>query len=59
MLRALASHQCGLGSDLGVDAICWVEFVVGSLLCRDVLIGFSSGTPTDEEPLCGCAAPKS
>ena len=59
VLRALASHRCGLGSDLGVDAICWVEFVVGPLLCRNVLIGFSSGTPTDEEPLCGCVTSKS
>ena len=33
VVRALASHQCGLGSTPGVDAIhcMWVEFVVGSL----------------------------
>ena len=34
MVRALASHQCGPGSNPGVGAILvWVEFVVGSLLC--------------------------
>ena len=34
VVRALACHQCGLGSNPGVDAIImWVEFVVGSLLC--------------------------
>ena len=33
VVRALASHQCGLGSTPSVDAIhcIWVEFVVGSL----------------------------
>ena len=36
MVRALASLQCGAGSNSGVDAICmlsdmWVELVVGSL----------------------------
>ena len=30
VMRALASHQCGPGSNPGVDAIC-VEFIVGSL----------------------------
>ena len=39
MLRALAFHQCGPGSILGVKAIIMrVEFVVGSLL-------FTPGTP--------------
>jgi len=33
MVRALASHQCGLGSNPSIDAIC--EFVVGSLLCSE------------------------
>ena len=34
VVRALASHQCGPGSNPGVDAIImWVEFVVGSLPC--------------------------
>ena len=30
VVRALASHQCGAGSILGVDIIMWVEVVVGS-----------------------------
>ena len=34
VVRALASHQCGPGSNPGVGAIImWVEFVVGSLPC--------------------------
>ena len=34
VVRALAHHQRGLGSNLGVDAIImWVKLVVGSLLC--------------------------
>ena len=28
-MRALVSHQCGLGSNPGHDAILWVEFLVG------------------------------
>ena len=31
-VRALASHQCDPRSNSGIDAIMWVEFVVGSLL---------------------------
>ena len=34
VVRALAPHQRGLGSNPGVDAIIMcIEFVVGSLLC--------------------------
>ena len=40
MVRALASHLCGPGSNPGVNAM-WVEFVVVSLLCFG---GFSPGT---------------
>ena len=38
MVRALASHQCGLGS---IPAQChmWVEFVVGSHLAPRVFLG--------------------
>ena len=74
VVRALASHQCGPGSNPGVDAIRWLSLlVVLSLSLRD----FSPGTsvfpspqkPTfpnsnstrnqvDEEPLCGCATSK-
>ena len=75
VLRALASHQCGPGSNPGVDAICGSSLLlVLSLAPR----GFSLGTPVfpspqkptfpnsnstrnqvDEEPLCGCATCKS
>ena len=75
VVRALASHQCGRGSNLGVDTICGLSLLsVLSFAPR----GFSSGTlvfpspqkPTfpnsnsirnrvDEEPLCGCATSKS
>ena len=75
MVRALASHQCGPGSNPGVDAICGLSLLlVLSLAPR----GFSPGTPVfpspqkptfpnsnstrnqlDEEPLCGCATSKS
>ena len=75
MLRALASHQCGLGSNPGVDAICGLSLLlVLSLAPRD----FSPGTPVfpahqkptvpnsnsarnqvNEDPLCGCATSKS
>ena len=40
VVRALISHQCGWGSNPGVDAICECEFVVSFLLA---LRGFSSG----------------
>ena len=75
MLRALASHQCGQGSNPGVDTICRLSLLlVLSLAPR----GFSPGTPVfpspqkptflnsnstrnqvDEEPLCECATCKS
>ena len=75
MVRALAPHQCGPGSNPGVDAICGLSLLlVLSLAPR----GFSPGTPVfpspekptfpnsnstrnqvDEEPLCGCATSKS
>ena len=74
MVRALASHQCGPGSNPGVDAICRLSLLfVLSFTPR----GFSPGTPVfpspqkpafpnsnltrnqvDEEPLCGSATPK-
>ena len=45
--RALASHQCGLGSNPGVDAICgWSLLPVLSLAPR----GFSPGTPVFPSP---------
>ena len=75
MVRALAPHQCGPGSNPGVHAICGLSlFLVLSFAPR----GFSPGTPVfpspqkptfpnsnstrnqvDEEPLCGCATSKS
>ena len=75
VVRALTSHQCGPGSNHGVDAICGLSLLlVLSLAPR----GFSPGTPVflspqkptfpnsnstrhqvDEEPLCGCATCKS
>ena len=75
MVRALASHQSGPGSNPGIDDICGLSLLsVLSFTPR----GFSPGTlvfpppqkPTfpnsnstrnqvDEEPLCGCATSKS
>ena len=75
VVRALNSHQCGPGSNPGVDAICGLSLLlVLSLAPR----GFSPGTPVfpspqkqafsncswtsnqvDEESLCGCATSKS
>ena len=70
VVRALASHQCGLGSNPGINAICGLSLLlVLSLVPR----GFSPGTPVfsspsnsnltrnqvDEELLCGCATSKS
>ena len=75
MVRALASHQCGLDLNPGIDAICGLSLLfVLSLAPR----GFSLGTPVlpspqkptfpnynstrnqvDEELLCGCANSKS
>ena len=74
VVRALASHQCSLGSNPGDDAICGLSLLlVLSLATR----GFSPGTPVfpspqkptfpnsnstrnqvDEEPLCRCATCK-
>ena len=47
VVRALTSHQCELGSNPGVDAICGlIKFVVGSLLCSEKFFsGYSSGFP--------------
>ena len=75
VVRALATHQCGPGSNLGFDAICWlILWLVLSLAPR----GFSPGTPVfpspqkttfpnsnsirnhvDQESLYGCATSKS
>ena len=47
--RALPSHQCGPGSNPGVDFIyTWVKFVVGSLPCSE---RFPPGTPVVPSPL--------
>ena len=46
MVRALVCHQCGPGSNPGVDAIhMWVEFVVGSLPCSQRFFSGYSGFP--------------
>ena len=75
MVRALASHQCGLGLNPGVNVIYGLSLLlVPSFAVR----GFSLGTPAfpspqkstfpksnstwngvDEEPVCGCATFKS
>ena len=47
VVRALATHQCGPGSNLGFDAICWlILWLVLSLAPR----GFSPGTPVFPSP---------
>ena len=75
VVRAFASHQCGPGSNPGVDAICGLSLL---LVLSFASRGFSPSTqvfpspqkPTfpnynstrnqvDEEPLCGCATSKS
>ena len=75
MVRALASHQCGPGSNPGVNAIGGLSLL---LVLSLSLRGFSPGTPVfptpqkpifpnsdstknqvEEEPLCGCATSKS
>ena len=72
---ALASHQCGPGSNPGVDVICGLSLL---LVLSFAPRGFSPGAPVfpspqkptlpnsnstriqvDEEPLCGCATSKS
>ena len=46
-VRALASHQCGPGSNPGIDAICGLSLLlVLSLAPR----GFSPGTPVFPSP---------
>ena len=75
MVRALASHQCGPGSNPSIDAMCGLSLL---LVLSFALRGFSPGTPVlpspqkptfpnsnltrnqvDEEPLTGCATSKS
>ena len=73
MVRALASHQCGPGSNPGFDTICGLILL---LFFSFAPRGFSPGTPVflspqkptfpnstrnqvDEEPLCGNATSKS
>ena len=75
VVRALASHQCGLDSNPGVNTICGLSLLL--VLCPAPR-GFSPGTPVfpspqkptlpnsiltrnqvDEEPFCGCATSKS
>ena len=43
MVRVLVSHQCGPGSNCGVNM--WVEFVVGSLPCSERFFSGYSGFP--------------
>ena len=45
VVRALTSHQCGPGSNPGVDAKCGVEFVVGSLPFSERFFSGYSGFP--------------
>ena len=47
MVRALASHQCGPGSNPGVDAICGLSLLL-VLSCS--LRGFSPGAPVFPSP---------
>ena len=75
VVRVLASHQCGPGSNPGDDTICGLSLL---LVLSFAPRGFSPGTPVfpspqkptfpnsnstrnqvDEEPLCGCATSKS
>ena len=44
VVKALASRQCGPGSNPGVDCMC-VELVVGSLLCSERVFSRYSGFP--------------
>ena len=74
-LTLISSHQCGSGSNPGVDAICGLSLL---LVLSFAPRGFSPGTPVfpspqkltfpnsnstrnqvDEEPPCGCATSKS
>ena len=75
VVRALTSHQCGPGSNPGVNAICGLSLL---LVLSFAPRGFYPGTPVfpspqkptfpnsnstrnqvDKEPLCGCATCKS
>ena len=75
LVRALASHQCGPGSNPSVDTICGLSLL---LVLSFTPRGCSPGTPVfpspqkptfpnsnstrnqvDKEPLCGCATSKS
>ena len=75
VVRALTSHQCGPGSNPGIDPICGLSLL---MVLSFALKGFSPGTPVfpspqkltfsnsnltrnqvDKEPLCGCATSKS
>ena len=75
LVRVLASHQCGPGSNPSVDTICGLSLL---LVLSFTPRGFSPRTPVfpspqkptfpnsnstrnqvDKEPLCGCATSKS
>ena len=47
VVRALASHQCGLGSNPGVDALCGLSLLLFLSLAPR---GFSPGTPLSLKP---------
>ena len=47
MVRALASHQCGAGSNPGVDAICGLSLL---LVLSFATRRFSPGTPVFSSP---------
>ena len=50
-VRALASQQCGPGSNPGVDALRGSKFVVGSLPCSErFFIGYSDFPLSPQEP---------
>ena len=74
VVRALASYQCGPGSNPGVDAICGLSLLLVLSQCSERFFSGYSGFPpssetniskfqfdqeSDEEPLCGCATCKS
>ena len=75
MVRTLASHQCGPGSNLGVDAICGLSLLLVLFFAPRGFFSGYSGFPSpqkptfpnsnstrnkvDEEPLCGNATSKS
>ena len=47
VVRALASHQCGLGSIPGLDVICGLSLLLVLILAPR---GFSPGTPVFPSP---------